>query len=173
MRNNHHWKYRDSESRGPPVDYHEVRGHLRLGTVQITDPTLLQKVREGQIVTLDEDVVLRRAVYDAILTISDSSGVHNASQLHYLFWNLFRGVCLRQTPECFEVTGTCTLPQRYRHFLRDGDPSAVRSPIFVQVQGLLNRFVNTFAIRITIENSLAITTYNNNRTDLRPIRRML
>jgi hypothetical protein len=115
MRNNARWRYRDDESLGPPVDYHEVRGHLRLGTVQVNDWSLLQKIREGQPVTPNEDIVLRRAVYDAIVTISERSGIRNPSQLHYLFWNVFRSVCLRKGPQCFHLDRTCDLPQRYRH----------------------------------------------------------
>jgi hypothetical protein len=118
MRNSARWKYRDDMSLGPPVDYHEVRGHLRLGTVQVNDRSLLQKIREGQPVTPDEDIVLRQAVYDAIMTISERSGVRNPSQLHYLFWNVFRSVCLRKTPQCFHLDETCDLPERYRHLGR-------------------------------------------------------
>jgi hypothetical protein len=121
MRNNGRWKYSDNESLGPPVDYHEVRGHLRLGTVQINDPSLLQKVRERQPVKDSEDIVLRQAVFDAIVMISERSGVRNPSQLHYLFWNVFRSVCLRKDPECFELKATSTLPQRYRHLTREKD----------------------------------------------------
>jgi len=73
MRNTGHWTYKDDESLGPPVDYHEVRGHLRLGTVQINDWKLLQKVKKGHPVTAREDIILRQAVYDAIVTISDRS----------------------------------------------------------------------------------------------------
>jgi hypothetical protein len=118
MRNNSGWKYRDDESLGPPVDYHEVRGHLRLGTVQVNDWTLLQKIREGQPVTRDEDIVLRQAVYSAIVMISERSGIRNASQLHYLFWNVFRSVCLRKNPQCFHLNQTCDLPVRYRHLAK-------------------------------------------------------
>ncbi len=121
MRNNGRWTYRDNESLGPPVDYHEVRGHLRLGTVQVNDWNLLQKLREGQSVTPREDIILRQAVYDAIVMISERSGVRNPSQLHYLFWNVFRWVCLRKNPQCFHLEQTCALPERYRHLARDSD----------------------------------------------------
>jgi hypothetical protein len=121
MRNYGRWIYRDDELLGPPVDYHEVRGHLRLGTVQVTDSKLLQQLRQRQPVTCSEDTILRQAVYDAIMLISDRSGIHNPSQLHYLFWNVFRSVCLRKDPQCFELKTTCALPQRYRHLARDRD----------------------------------------------------
>jgi len=121
MRNTGHWIYRDDQSLGPPVDYHEVRGHLRLGTVQINDWNLLQKLKEGRSVTAPEDIMLRQAVYDAIMLISERSGVHNPSQLHYLFWNIFRSVCLRAHPQCFHLEKTSDLPERYRHLARDRD----------------------------------------------------
>jgi hypothetical protein len=118
MRNNAGWKYRDDDSLGPPVDYHEVRGHLRLGTVQVNDWSLLQKIREGRPVTREEDIVLRRAVYDAIMMISERSGIRNPSQLHYLFWNVFRSVCFRKNPQCFHLDQRCDLPERYRHLAK-------------------------------------------------------
>ena len=37
MRNTGLWKYKDPGNLGAPIDYHEVRGHLRIGTVQIQD----------------------------------------------------------------------------------------------------------------------------------------
>ncbi|MBL9123816.1 MAG: hypothetical protein JNG90_09305, partial [Planctomycetaceae bacterium] len=46
LKNNGIWSYRDPESLGAPVDYHEVRGHLRLGTVRICSPQLRRKIVE-------------------------------------------------------------------------------------------------------------------------------
>lgn len=117
MRNSGLWHYVDHEALGPPVDYHEVRGHLRLGTVRITDPELLEKVRTGRSVTAQEDVAVRRAVHDAIMEISNRSGLTNPSQLHYLFWNLFRSICTREAPQCFALKPDCTLPDRYMHLV--------------------------------------------------------
>jgi hypothetical protein len=115
MRNNSRWQYPDNASLGPPVDYHEVRGHLRIGTVSVNDTILLKKLRDRTLVTADEDVALRQAVYNAIMLISELSGLRNPSQLHYLFWNVFRSICLRQEPQCFQLDPSCDLPQRYRH----------------------------------------------------------
>jgi hypothetical protein len=119
MRNSGLWQYSDDEALGPPVDYHEVRGHLRLGTVRIADPELLGKVRTDRTVTAEEDVAIRRAVYDAIMHISERSGLRNPSQMHYLFWNLFRSICTRDAPQCFALKPGCPLPDRYMH-LADG-----------------------------------------------------
>jgi hypothetical protein len=47
MRNLGLWELRDPENLGAPVDYHEVRGHLRCGTVVINDPSLETRVRVG------------------------------------------------------------------------------------------------------------------------------
>jgi len=120
MRNQGQWRYLDSASLGPPVDYHEVRGHLRLGTVRIHDEGLLKKLKGRIPVTAQEDVAIRQAVYDAIMLISEWSGVRNPSQMHYLFWNVFRSVCLRENPQCFELSADCELPQRYRHLTSVG-----------------------------------------------------
>lgn len=119
MKNSGLWHYPDGKALGPPVDYHEVRGHLRLQTVCITDPDLLEKVRTGTTVTADEDVAIRRGVYDAIMLISERSGLRNPSQLHYLFWNLFRSICTREVPQCFAIASDDSLPDRYRHLVGD------------------------------------------------------
>jgi hypothetical protein len=115
MRNGGYWRYQDNELLGPPVDYHEVRGHLRLGTVRINDRVLSTKLRSGEIVTAQEDIAIRQAVYDAIMLISEQSGIRNPSQLHYLFWNIFRSVCLREAPQCHKLDPNSALPNRYRH----------------------------------------------------------
>lgn len=114
MRNSGLWTYRDTDMLGPPVDYHEVRGHLRMGTVRIVDTTLLAKVRKDVAVTLLEDIAIRQAVFDAIMLISRKSGVGDPSRLHYFFWNVFRSICRREQPQCFSVVDGALLPPRYR-----------------------------------------------------------
>ncbi len=118
MRNSGIWRYVDNESVGPPVDYHEVRGHLRLGTVRFLDETLRAKVLKEEQVSPEQDISIRAAVFDAISFISRRSGLHNPSQLHYLFWNLFRSICTRERPQCFQLSGENTLPARYRDILK-------------------------------------------------------
>ncbi len=113
MRNSHTWRYRDDETLGPPVDYHEVRGHLRIGTIDIKSSDLREKLRQGIEVASEEDVAIRQAIYDAIMLLSRDSGMNNPSQLHYLFWNVFRSVCTRQSPQCLKLSSNSTLPQRY------------------------------------------------------------
>jgi hypothetical protein len=126
MRNSGLWHYIDDEQVGPPVDYHEVRGHLRIGTVIVTDPELSRKLIGGLPVTAEEDVTIRGAVYDAIMLLSELTGLRNPSQLHYLFWNVFRTHCLRESPLCYEPAPT--LPERYRHLELVGEGEDRRCP---------------------------------------------
>lgn len=113
MRNSGYWTYVDPELLGAPVDYHEVRGHLRVGTVSVNDQELRRKLLSSIPVTGDEDIEIRRAVHDAIMLISDLSGLRNPSQLHYLFWNVFRSCCTRESPHCLVCPADCALPERY------------------------------------------------------------
>jgi hypothetical protein len=48
MQNTSSWTYVDPESLGAPVDYHEVRGHLRIGTVLIQDSNLRERILKGE-----------------------------------------------------------------------------------------------------------------------------
>jgi len=119
MRNSGLWSYVDDAELGPPVDYHEVRGHLRIGTVTVNDPSLQQKLLNGEPVTAEEDVEIRGAVYDAIMLLSELTGLRNPSQLHYLFWNVFRTHCRRDDPLCFQEAPR--LPKRYQHLALFGE----------------------------------------------------
>ncbi len=113
MQNAGLWKYVDPEQLGAPIDYHEVRGHLRIGTVDIRDPDLRAKLLEGREVTQEQDVCIRQAVYKALTLVSEYSGLRNPGQLHYMFWNVFRSCCTRDSPHCDSCPPTCSLPTRY------------------------------------------------------------
>jgi hypothetical protein len=113
MQNAGLWVYADPDQLGAPIDYHEVRGHLRIGTVQICDPDLRAKLVEGQEVTGEQDVCIRQAVHKALILVSEYSGLRNPSQLHYMFWNVFRSCCTRESPHCNSCPPTCSLPTRY------------------------------------------------------------
>ncbi len=113
MQNAGLWKYVDPENLGPPIDYHEVRGHLRIGTVEVLDRKLVTKIMQGEEVTPEQDVFIRRAVYKALMFVSEYSGLRNPGQLHYLFWNIFRSCCTRENPHCGGCPSTCRLPDRY------------------------------------------------------------
>jgi len=114
MRGQCGWQYRDPQNLGAPVDYHEVRGHLRIGTVVLTELSLKEKILRGESVNAREDEVIRNAVHDAIALISQAHGSCDPATLHYLFWNTFRNCCAREYQHCLQCTSSCTLPQRYR-----------------------------------------------------------
>jgi hypothetical protein len=114
MRTECRWSFRDIEHLGAPVDYHEVRGHLRLGTVKIEDPQLLQNIQERREVTAEQDLAIRTAVYGAIEQISREHGGTRPAELHYLFWNTFRCCCSREEQHCNHCSPSCVLPSRYK-----------------------------------------------------------
>ena len=118
MQNSQSWKYVDEMELGAPVDYHEVRGHLRLGTVRIGSDlrTILTASRP---VSKSEDIAIRTAVRQAITRIASLTN-QSPMRLHYLFWNVFRNVCLRENPKCFSADRSITIPPRYRHFIERG-----------------------------------------------------
>jgi hypothetical protein len=113
MQNTGVWVYVDPDQLGAPVDYHEVRGHLRIGSVEVYDADLRSKLLQGTEVTAEQDVSIRQAVHEALMFLSECSGMRNPSQLHYLFWNVFRSCCTRENPHCYSCPPTCSLPNRY------------------------------------------------------------
>ena len=113
MQNAGLWKYADPDALGAPVDYHEVRGHLRIGTAEICDSDLRERIMSGLQVTSAEDVEIRKAVYAALMLVSELSGLRNPGRLHYLFWNVFRSCCTRENPHCDACPPLCSLPSRY------------------------------------------------------------
>lgn len=113
MFNNGFWTYNDPENLGTPVDYHEVRGHLRYGTVKIASDQLRDKILGGQEVTSDEDVQIRKAVFDAIMSVSRISN-RTPNDLHYFFWNIFRNCCRRDEMHCTACSQHPSFPERYQ-----------------------------------------------------------
>ena len=113
MRNTGLWHFVDDDQVGVPVDYHEVRGHLRLGTIAVRDENLRRKLLDSLPVTATEDLAIRQAVHDAIVLISKLTACHTPAQLHYLFWNVFRSCCTRESPHCQRCPTECSLPERY------------------------------------------------------------
>lgn len=113
MQNSGVWSFTDPENLGPPVDYHEVRGHLRIGTVHVESESLRNKLLHKVPVEAKEDIALRKATLNAILLMSKASGLNRPSQLHYLFWNLFRTYCTREDPNCNGDRPERYLPKRY------------------------------------------------------------
>jgi hypothetical protein len=99
LRDAHGWKFRDAHRLGSPVDYHEIRGHLRIGTVIVQDSGMQDRFRSDAITDYD-DIVVRRAISDAIVAIAEDVPGHDALQVHYILWNYFRSLCRRRKPIC-------------------------------------------------------------------------
>lgn len=127
MANGSAWRYPDYDRIPSPVDYHEVRGHLRLGTVVLTDPALQKKILERRLVTAEEDVAIRTAVGDAIGRIAEIVRA-TPMQMHYLFWNLFRNVCRRDQPFCLSCPTDVGVPPRYAHLIRQQQEAVPACP---------------------------------------------
>jgi hypothetical protein len=117
MRNSVGWAYADEEELGAPVDYHEMRGHLRLGTIVVHDAQLREKLLSRTPVDENEDVTLRARVAEAIRTIADMASVRDCMRFHYLFWNLFRSICAREHPYCRTPAPGNAIPARYAHLV--------------------------------------------------------
>ncbi len=113
MKNHLYWKYKDDPKLGPPVDYHEMRGHLRFGTIRITDENLYNKILKNELISEVEDIQIRQAIYNAIILISNKTN-NSPSVLHYFFWNLFRNCCKRVETHCNKCPANCNLPLRYK-----------------------------------------------------------
>ena len=114
LRNACRWHYRDPQNLGAPVDYHEVRGHLRLGTVRVIDQELQTKLKARTPVDRHADLAIRTAVARAIDEIARMAGASDSPTLHYLFWNIFRSCCGRDSTHCWACGPDCELPDRYR-----------------------------------------------------------
>ncbi|MDO8561062.1 MAG: hypothetical protein Q7R91_02505 [bacterium] len=113
------WRYRDIHHLGVPVDYHEVRLHLRLGTVKITDTALAAKVAACTVLNAEEDVCIRSATHRAIVEISEFSG-RMPADIHNFFWNMARNCCMRDKTHCAECGSHSALPERYAGLLAEG-----------------------------------------------------
>lgn len=116
MKNHGFWVYQDPENLGPPVNYHEARGHLRFGTVRILNNDLARRITAKEPVTEQEDLEIREAVFYAIKYISRKLNVL-PSTAHYFFWNIFRNCCTRENPHCYGCASSCKLPERYQIIL--------------------------------------------------------
>ncbi|MCP3161807.1 hypothetical protein [Myxococcus qinghaiensis] len=109
------WHPVDQISLASPVDYHELRGHLRIGTVEISDTSLRAKIERGLTLSEEEDSALRLAVQDANGRIASATRT-TTSSLHYLLWNTFRNCCPRGSlaTHCQACPPSCNLPSRYK-----------------------------------------------------------
>ncbi|MBI3580331.1 MAG: hypothetical protein HY089_13080 [Ignavibacteriales bacterium] len=118
MKNGGYWKYQDDkENLGAPVDYHEIRGHIRLGTITIKDELLVNKIRSFQPISKEEDLKIRGNVFQVIQYLSHKTS-YTPSILHYFFWNLFRSCCSPSQTHCLSCPSNCSLPERYKDIIR-------------------------------------------------------
>ena len=113
MQNQGFWTYRDNEHLSSPVNYHEQRGHFRIGTVRILDANLRKKIAARENITFDQDIEIRLTVRRAIEYMAQELNV-SPSAAHYFFWNFFRNCCARDTVHCSACMDSCKLPSRYR-----------------------------------------------------------
>jgi hypothetical protein len=109
------WKLADPESLLSPVDYHELRGHLRIGTVKINDADLWLKIQRGLVLSEAEDVTIRQKVQEVNDRLAHLTG-NSASVIHYLCWNIFRNCCPRESKDthCSACGSNCMLPRQYK-----------------------------------------------------------
>jgi hypothetical protein len=109
------WVVSDPKELLSPVDYHELRGHLRIGTVSIDSEALRSKIDGGLVLSENEDVQVRRMVQKANTALSEKTGL-SSSAIHYLFWNLFRNCCVRDSraTHCTSCGDNCPLPTQYK-----------------------------------------------------------
>jgi hypothetical protein len=109
------WKPADPENLLSPVDYHEMRGHLRMGTVTVLEDALSLRVQNGLALNDADDAELRNSVQSANAKLSEQTGL-SSSVIHYLLWNLFRNCCPRDpsATHCDKCSPTCALPAQYK-----------------------------------------------------------
>jgi len=109
------WDIADPENLLSPIDYHELRGHLRIGTIFVTNPKLQERIDNGLPIDRSQDIALRSAAQKANSIISDKADISD-SALHYLLWNVFRNCCPRDSAitHCHECGNNCGLPVQYR-----------------------------------------------------------
>jgi len=109
------WKYQDPENIHSPIDYHELRGHLRLGTVYVVDERIKLKLINHLPISIEDDLTIRKVVQDTNEYLSRVVGV-SAIELHYFLWNIFRSCCSRQVGQthCICCSEECSLPEPYK-----------------------------------------------------------
>jgi len=111
------WEFKDKNNLFSPVDYHELRGHLRIGTVRFDDEDLARKIQDRTPLSDEEDTPLRKKVQEANEMISKEMHI-SASTLHYFLWNFFRTCCKRGNTNC-EDCGLGGMPSPYSHLFSD------------------------------------------------------
>ena len=129
------WEIKDERNLFSPVDYHELRGHLRIGTLIINDAELSFKVQQGLAISEQDDIELRAEAQKANQRIAEESGL-DSSRVHYLFWNVFRNCCPRESTKthCADCGEACKLPAQYKEM-----PTYEKRCIFSKICHSANR----------------------------------
>ncbi len=99
LRDAHGWEFYDAHKLGPPVDYHEIRGHLRIGTVIVQESGFKLSGRRETIAYADDNII-RAAISEAIVDIARQLPDKDPLHVHYVLWNYFRALCRRDSPIC-------------------------------------------------------------------------
>lgn len=99
----------------PIVDYHVQRTCLRTGMVTITDPTLAARVRDRQVLDVDEEAAIRRAAFAAVAELSARSGRDMGTVDWFLFQMRHRCPEIG-TPDCSACPAQPACEQRVELF---------------------------------------------------------
>lgn len=114
VKNECNWEIVDIDALSSPVDYHELRGHLRIGTISIINPELRYKLNKNLPFTIEEDTELRSLTQEINSRIARTCGVES-TVLHYLLWNIFRNCCDREPSKTHcHFCENCYLPTKYK-----------------------------------------------------------
>ena len=100
---------RDPESIQPIVDYHLMRGCLRTGCIEVTDPELRSRLRGRRWVDAVEERAIRVACAEAIAALVQGSG-RTVADVDAFFFATGRTVCPEtELPRCGEcpLKGAC------------------------------------------------------------------
>ncbi len=100
---------RDPDSVQPIVDYHLMRGCLRTGCVEVTDPELRARLQDRRWVDTIEERSIRTACAEAIAALVDGSG-RTVADVDAFFFATGREVCPEtEAPRCGEcgLRGAC------------------------------------------------------------------
>ena len=85
----------------PVVDYHIQRTSLRTGMVEILDEDLRKRNIERRVIEAKEEDSIRRATYDAMIQLSNRSGLSHAA-IDYLFFQARSRCPEAGEPRCAE-----------------------------------------------------------------------
>lgn len=84
----------------PIIDYHNQRACLRIGLINVVDPTLYQALAERRVISPLDEQAVRQAAYDAMHLVATLSGKSIAA-VDWYFFNA-RRYCPEMTePECY------------------------------------------------------------------------